>query len=443
MFGFLKRKKPELAVKIEVSAEKEKTDDTLYAALVGCGIKQNISQQIAEAINNFPKEGRLSELETTISEIQAQEELKIDPQYAISLLACARNAVVAADLNSQWFMYVGSNLTTTREFCEHMTEKTYVHISEIPTILLGVVDEHQCEINATTGLPKGMIAGTNADNFIIYRGGWNCGHQLMPVSEVAVPEEVRKRFEAKLSDDDINLFVEKEIRERIALIEDPIYFSRIFIDDLFEEAAIIVIQSQSASTSLIQRKLSLGYNRTGRIMDQLEYYGIVGRAEGSKPRQVLLTDLDNLAKILELIKFPKGKEFIEHYLPSKIEYIESQVEEYFAKKEKELLKQQILKEEEIKHEKLRQKQLKKQVKAEMMEDGIIMSADEDAKREPIPQDVQDRVWNRDGGKCVKCGSKEKLEFDHIIPFSKGGSNTYRNLQILCEKCNRQKNNKIG
>jgi len=81
------------------------------------------------------------------------------------------------------------------EFCEHMTEKTYVHISEIPTILMGFVDEHQCEINATTGLPKGMIAGTTADNFIIYRGGWNCGHQLMPISEVAVPEEVREKFE--------------------------------------------------------------------------------------------------------------------------------------------------------------------------------------------------------------------------------------------------------
>ena len=79
-----------------------------------------------------------------------------------------------------------------------------------------------------------------------------------------------------------------------------------------------------------------------------------------------------------------------------------------------------------------------------MEQGII-STDDDTNnfREPIPQDIQDKVWNRDGGKCVKCGSQEKLEFDHIIPFSKGGSNTYRNLQILCEKCNRSKRNNIG
>ncbi|PKP33897.1 MAG: hypothetical protein CVU00_09280 [Bacteroidetes bacterium HGW-Bacteroidetes-17] len=65
------------------------------------------------------------------------------------------------------------------------------------------------------------------------------------------------------------------------------------------------------------------------------------------------------------------------------------------------------------------------------------------RREPISQEVQDRVWNRDGGRCVKCGSCEKLEFDHIIPFSKGGSNTYRNIQLLCEECNRKKSNKIG
>lgn len=68
---------------------------------------------------------------------------------------------------------------------------------------------------------------------------------------------------------------------------------------------------------------------------------------------------------------------------------------------------------------------------------------EGAIRTRIPENVQVRVWNRDSGKCVSCGNNEKLEFDHIIPVSKGGSNTARNIQLLCEKCNREKSNKIG
>ena len=61
----------------------------------------------------------------------------------------------------------------------------------------------------------------------------------------------------------------------------------------------------------------------------------------------------------------------------------------------------------------------------------------------ISQKVKDEVWNRDNGKCVECGSNEDLEFDHIIPHSKGGANTYRNIQLLCEPCNRSKSAKIG
>ncbi|MGH7932872.1 MAG: HNH endonuclease [Candidatus Binataceae bacterium] len=59
-------------------------------------------------------------------------------------------------------------------------------------------------------------------------------------------------------------------------------------------------------------------------------------------------------------------------------------------------------------------------------------------REPVPEGVRLFVWQRDQGQCVKCGSRERLEFDHIIPVSAGGSSTERNIQILCEACNRAK-----
>ncbi|MGY8826915.1 MAG: HNH endonuclease, partial [Candidatus Latescibacterota bacterium] len=64
------------------------------------------------------------------------------------------------------------------------------------------------------------------------------------------------------------------------------------------------------------------------------------------------------------------------------------------------------------------------------------------RREPIKEEVRIAVWRRDEGQCVMCASKERLEYDHIIPFSKGGSNTVRNIQLLCERCNREKSDKI-
>ena len=65
-------------------------------------------------------------------------------------------------------------------------------------------------------------------------------------------------------------------------------------DSLFRDAAEVVVSAQQGSASLIQRKLKLGYNRAGRIIDQLEAAGIVGPFEGSKARQVLITDLNSL-----------------------------------------------------------------------------------------------------------------------------------------------------
>lgn len=65
------------------------------------------------------------------------------------------------------------------------------------------------------------------------------------------------------------------------------------------------------------------------------------------------------------------------------------------------------------------------------------------KRDPIPEDVKLIVWARDGGACVRCGSKQDLHFDHIIPVAKGGDNTAANIQILCEPCNLKKSDRVA
>jgi hypothetical protein len=63
-------------------------------------------------------------------------------------------------------------------------------------------------------------------------------------------------------------------------------------------------------------------------------------------------------------------------------------------------------------------------------------------RPRIPENIRVEVWRRDQGKCARCGSREKLEYDHIVPISKGGSNTTRNIELLCESCNRSKSNNV-
>lgn len=260
-------------------------------------------------------------------------------------------------------------------------------------------------------------------------------------------DEEEESIPITLTQDEIDGFINQEIYEQTIGVETD-HFSD--LDDLFVDAARLIVSTQRGSTALIQRRFSIGYNRSGRIMDQLQQYGIVGPPEGSRARLVLIQDETSLDRLLFAIttKDPKRIFFEENILPLKSDFIKNKVNEYYEEKHKEELKEQLRQEILVKeNEKMlrRQKEdLKEEVIEELIQSGLINKDDYFMKkREPIPQDIQDKVWNRDGGKCVKCGSQENLEFDHIIPFSKGGSNTYRNLQLLCQKCNREKSNNIG
>jgi len=67
---------------------------------------------------------------------------------------------------------------------------------------------------------------------------------------------------------------------------------------------------------------------------------------------------------------------------------------------------------------------------------------DNARRRQIPDEVKVAVWQRDGGRCVKCRDTDYLEFDHVIPFSKGGANSEKNVQLLCRRCNLAKGGEL-
>lgn len=111
--------------------------------------------------------------------------------------------------------------------------------------------------------------------------------------------------------------------------------------------------------------------------------------------------------------------------------------EVIAGLEKEDIKNAVYKKE-------RKKMIEREVLDELVQEGKIFNVyiQKDGNRMTIPMDIATAVWNRDGGKCCICGSNENLEFDHIIPISKGGATTFRNLQILCKNCNIKKSDNI-
>lgn len=150
-------------------------------------------------------------------------------------------------------------------------------------------------------------------------------------------------------------------------------------DTLLGEAAELVVSHQSGSTSLIQRKFSIGYNRAGRLMDQLEAVGIVGPAQGSVPREVYIMDTYTLQEKLSNIN--------EYFNIDKI--LETVEERYYDKIQirKEFMLDLILKEEEIERlqkedeekqairdkllDKERKKQLEKKIRQDLIDEGLI------------------------------------------------------------------------
>lgn len=184
-------------------------NDTVKS-LTESGIGANISDKISNILRtNITTGGSYSDLTAQLRvQLLNNETDGLLTKYARQITTDSLNQynaqythIVASDLGFEWYAYQGSDLTTTRPFCNAMTDFRYFHVTEIPRLLraqnLTYVDKSGSRVMVPlyqkTGLPGGMIPGTNAENFFINRGGYNCGHQIRPVPERNVPQDILQR----------------------------------------------------------------------------------------------------------------------------------------------------------------------------------------------------------------------------------------------------------
>lgn len=179
-------------------------------SLTGSGVSANVTSKLSDLIFNSIKSGSsysnlLESLRKNV--LTDKNNLSGLARYAKQITTDSLNQYnaayqdnVTADLGLEWFMYVGALIDTSRDLCKACVKKKYIHKSEIPDIVKGNFKEFKDiggGISAKTDLPYGMIEGTDASNFIIRRGGYSCGHKLVPVSKIVVPKELVAKFDGK------------------------------------------------------------------------------------------------------------------------------------------------------------------------------------------------------------------------------------------------------
>jgi 5-methylcytosine-specific restriction endonuclease McrA len=163
-----------------------------------------------------------------------------------------------------------------------------------------------------------------------------------------------------------------------------------------------------------------------------------------------IQDNENQIRLRKERELARLREEKERELKEKEEHEKEKEKQLEEIKKKQLLEERKRREKERYKEYYKRQQREKEKRRhwaseaieEMIESGEIDDNYSSDRKRTIPGNIKEIVYVRDKGCCVTCGSKENIEYDHIIPFSKGGSNSVNNIQLLCLKCNRGKSNKI-
>lgn len=191
---------------------KTQSIDAVRENLLTTGMRANIVNKLGDILNqNITTGARMEDLteqvrifltDTKEGDGALVRYAKVYTIDALNQYNAQYTATATDDLGLEWYKYVGSLITTSRPFCNALIDAKkegmeYIHRSQFKDLLKGNVNGKRVPLYDKTGLPEGMIAGTNEFNFPINRGGYGCGHQLMPVSSAVVPKELRDKFANK------------------------------------------------------------------------------------------------------------------------------------------------------------------------------------------------------------------------------------------------------
>lgn len=119
---------------------------------------------------------------------------------ALNQYSAQYNQLLSDDLGFKFYKYVGTLVDDSREFCRKIIEAKkgcmqFIHISQFQELLNGKICGEQIHINKKSGLPSGLIKGTNTSNLLVNRGGWQCAHQFYGQPKAVIPKDLWDKFE--------------------------------------------------------------------------------------------------------------------------------------------------------------------------------------------------------------------------------------------------------